>query len=976
MNLATIPAEAPFLDTLAARWLAQAKADQARAPNGVFLLPTRRAARGLAGAFLRAGGGRALMLPRITALGALDEVPLALAGALDLPPAVPTARRLAVLSRMILAMRGRYGAPTEAGQAWRLALELASLLDEAARAEVDLRERLPCAVGREFAAHWNVTLEFLAIVTEAWPAWLAEEGFSDVAARQVALLRAQAAAWGAAGPGEPVIAAGMTGAVPAVAALLAAVVNLPEGTVVLPGLDLSLDEESWTALDDTHPQAGMRKLLTALGVARGAVEVWEAPGAVPAGRAAALRLALLPAASLGAWQDAAAPELGGLLRLAAADQQAEAAAVALVLREALEQPAARAALVTPDRALAQRVTAELLRFGVVADDSAGEPLEETPPAVFLRLLAEAAAEGLRPVKVLALLKHPLASAGLAPSVCRAETRAMELAVLRGPAPSPGIAGLRAAKADPAFCDRLERCLAPLLELGTEVGADDMVRALLASAEALAGTDLRAGSQVLWAEEEGEALAEYLAGLLPAFQDLPQIGLVSLPSLLTAALSGAAIRSRRALRGRGGTEHPRVFIWGLLEARLQAVDVAVLGGLSEGVWPPQVEPGPWMNRDMRRLCGLASPEEAVGQAAHDFVSGACAAPIVVLSAPRRRDGAPAVPSRWLTRLDALLAGRNAGLALHPAAGWAGRLDQPSGAACPVQPPTPRPAVALRPRRVRVTEVETWLKDPYAIYARHVLGLEKLKPLEQSADAADYGMLVHAGLHRFYHAFGTAWPADARDQLAVCMEAALGDASMRPALAAWWRPRLARIAAWVADAEVERRSRMGRLHLIRSEHNGAWTFEAPAGPFTITGRADRIERLFDGGIAILDYKTGAPPGQRDVEEGRAPQLPLEAAMAEHEAFGPDLAGRVVSLTWWHISGGYLAGEARDLFRNDAEKVATQAAVAAARVQALVAAFDRPDRAYLSQPHPGVAPRFSDYAQLSRVAEWTAGAEMAAS
>jgi ATP-dependent helicase/nuclease subunit B len=966
MNLATLPLTAPFLDALAHWWLAQSR-DHA---DGLFLVPTRRAARGLSEAFLRAAEGAPLLLPRIAALGGLDETPLALAGALDLPEAVAPPRRLAVLSRMILAMGGRHGAPVTADRAWLLAADLAALLDEAARAEIDLAAALPNAAGREFAAHWTVTLEFLQIVTRFWPEWLTEEGLPDGVARQIALLDAQGKAWTDAPPAMPVIAAGTTGGIPAVARLLRVVAALPQGQVVLPGLDLALDHESWAALDDTHPQASLRRLLSGLGATRGDVAEWKTPlPTAPASRVDALRLAMLPAASLTQWRLAPPPDLAGLAILDAADQQEEAQAIALVLREALEAPGARAALVTPDRALAQRVTAELLRFGVVADDSAGEKLSETPAAVFLRLLAEAVVAQLRPVPLLALLKHPLCAAGMAPSACRAAARALERACLRGPMPAPGFSGLRqTARADGAFLDRLEDCLAPLATLASAMAPDALLAGLLAAAEALASTDARPGAELLWQGEDGEALAAHCAGLLEAFADLPPQAPSVLPALLEAGLAGAAVNTRRALRGRDGVEHPRVFIWGLLEARLQAADVLVLGGLSEGIWPPLAEPGPWMNRAMRMLVGLPSPEEAVGLAAHDFVSASCAAPRVVLSAPRRRDRAPAVPSRWLTRLDGLLLGFGRALPAHEAAHWARQMDRPVGPAVPVAPPAPCPPVALRPRRLSVTEIETWLRDPYAIYAKHVLRVRKLDPLEESADAADYGRIVHAGLQHFHQRFGTAWPADAEAQLRACMDAALAEEAMRPALAAWWQPRLRRIADWVAGAEADRRARY-RLALIRSEQKGEWPFAAPAGPFTLTGRADRIERMVDGGIAILDYKTGTPPSQAEVEDGLAPQLPLEAAMAAHGAFGADLQGHAIDLTYWQISGGYKPGQAKQLFRGDAQKVADAAAMAADKLRTLVATFDRPARAYLSQPHPGSAPRFSDYAHVSRVAEWAA-------
>ncbi len=986
--LATIAPNVAFLDALAGWWLARGGDDKLAPAQGIFLVPTRRAARGLAEAFLRASNGRPLLAPRILALGGLDEQPLALDGALDIPPAVPPARRLAVLARFILAMNGADGAPTEADRAWVLAAELASLLDEAARAEIDLARTLPGAVAESFASHWQVTLRFLGIVTKLWPAWLEQQGYTDVAARQTRLLDAQAEAWRASPPQIPVVAAGTTGAIPAVGRLLRLVAHLPAGLVVLPGLDRALDAASWDALEDSHPQGSLRALLAQLQARREDVQDWAelapAPAETcPAGRIDTWRTALLPAASLSAWQSAPQPELTGLQLLEPADQQEEAQAVALVLRSALEQPGARAALVTPDRQLARRVAAELLRFGIVADDSAGEPLAETPAAIFLRLLAQAVAEDLRPVPLLALLKHPLCAAGLSPAACRQAARALERACLRGARPGPGIDGLRARArhGDPegsrhdSLLDRLATCLRPLLALMEAPAAtpDLALTALLQTAESLAGTDTSSGAARLWAGEDGEALAQHLSALhealplLPAQRARTLPGL--LPGLLDATLEGAAVRSRRSLRGRGGTEHPRVFIWGLLEARLQTADVMVLGGLTEGVWPRTAESGPWMNRPMRAAVGLPCPEEQTGLSAHDFVMASCAAPLAVLSAPRRRDGAPAVPARWLVRLAALLGGGR--LERHPAADWARALDRPDGPPAPVMPPAPSPPVVLRPRKLSVTEIETWLRDPYAIYARHVLRLRPLDPLEQSADAADYGTIVHAGLGRFFARVGLGWPADAERQLVADMDAALDEAGMRPALAAWWRPRLRRIAAWAAEAERDRRSDVRPLTLC-PEKKGEWVFDAPAGPFTLHGRADRIECRPDGSVAILDYKTGQAPTSKQVEEGRSPQLPLEAAMAEAGAFGPELAGTVAELVYWQISGGYEPGHNLPLFRGKAEKIAEVAGTARESLLALVASFDDAGRAYLSQPSPGSAPRFSDYARLARVAEWAAAEE----
>jgi len=153
MNLFVLPPHIPFLDAIALDWL-QRTTDPLQRADGLILLPTRRAARALAEAFLRASNGQPLLLPRITALGALDEAPLALTGALDLPPAVEPAQRLAALTRLILARRGADGAPRTADRAWLLAGELALLMDEAEREEIDLATSLPDAADPAFAAHW------------------------------------------------------------------------------------------------------------------------------------------------------------------------------------------------------------------------------------------------------------------------------------------------------------------------------------------------------------------------------------------------------------------------------------------------------------------------------------------------------------------------------------------------------------------------------------------------------------------------------------------------------------------------------------------------------------------------------------------------------------------------------------------------------------------------------------------------------
>ena len=974
-HIATIPPQLPFLDVLARRWLAQVGDDPLAVADGLILLPTRRAARSLQDAFLRATDGKPLLLPRIEAIGAPDEAPFELGATLDLPQPISAPLRLALLTRLILGLRGANGAPTSADRAWPLAGSLAQLLDEAARAEINLTLALKDLVDAEFADHWRQTTSFLAIVTEQWPRVLAALGLSDIAARQVKLLQAEAKRWSATPPAYPVWAAGSTGGIGAVARLLSAVAKLPKGQVILPGLDLGMPAAAWDQIEPGHPQASLRDLLIRMDAARGDVSEWDDPArSAPASRVRALNLALLPANLLPDWRDAAPEPIGDVTLLEPSDQQEEALAIAIALRHGLETPGQRVALITPDRTLATRVAAELSRFGIVADDSAGEPLADTPPALFLRLLIEAVRTGLSPVPLLALLKHPFAGFGLAPAICRDIARRLDKLSLRGAAPAPGVSGLRAhldGKDEAArdLLDRLDAVLTPLIELFTTraIAPAEFLEQTIRAGERAASTDETPGARILWALEEGEALAGCLAELRPAFAELPPQDAGALPGLFAAALEGSSVRSRRALRGRAdGAEHPRVFIWGLLEARLQSTDLAILGGLTEAVWPPAPDPGPWMNRKMRQAAGLPSPEEQVEQAAHDFVMAACSASKVILSVPRRRDGAPAVAARWITRLRALLRGWDQTIPAHPALGWAQQIDR-TAAITRRPPPSPRPPVQFRPNALSVTDVELWFNDPYGLYAKQILKLRRLDPLEQNADHAEFGNLVHSALARFYGQTGADWPADAAVGLKAALWHGFEAASLRPAIVTWWKPRLARIADFIAAAERERRDQIS----ITDRRFEITAAKLLPGGFTLRCRADRVERIGDSAFAIIDYKTGAAPSERKVGEGFAPQLPLEAMLLQLGGFGADVQGEVHELAYWRLSGGREPGEVISLWskKKDEQRGKTEEAAFEAHslLVKMIQDYQTPSTPYLSAPDPHRDLRFSDYAQLARRSEW---------
>jgi ATP-dependent helicase/nuclease subunit B len=937
-----VPAALPFLDTLVAGIYARQGRDPLALAEITLLLPTRRACRAARDAFLRTAEDAPMLLPRLAALGDIDAEELELLAPLDLPPAISALRRQLLLARLITA---RDQGKTLPGQAVALADELGRLVDQA-HAEAVPFEQLERLVPAELADHWQITVEFLRIVSENWPSVLEAEGVIDAADRRNRVISAQIDAWRARPPGV-IIAAGFAGAGPETARLLTLISMLPQGFVVLPGVDTGADDELWTAIagDPTHPQHGLAELLGRIGVRHDAISPWTDD---VTGRAVLAREVMRPASVSHRWREIPTlPEaaVSGLARLDLPGQQEEAIAVALLLRQVLETPAATGMLVTPDRGLARRVAAELQRWNIEIDDSAGIPLNQTPPGTLLRLLAEAAAEDLAPVPLLALLKHPLADPAL-----REPVRRLERQVLRGPRPGPGLAGLRAAATEHTeLIDRLETILGEFLALveAPEIRLAEALDAQIRAAEALAGADR------LWAKEAGESLADFVAELAMAATDFPPIRGTDYPVLFEALLAGRVVRPRFGL-------HPRLQILGALEARLLQADLVVLGGLNEGSWPPATPHDPWLSRPMRRDFGLQSPEVQIGLAAHDFALGFHGRQ-VVLTRAARAEGAPTVPSRWLLRLDTVLEKSGLALARHPAGALVELLDRPDTIR-PAPPPAPRPPVALRPRKLSVTEIETWMRDPYAIYAKHILGLKQLDPLDADPGVAERGEFIHKALDEFIQRD----PVPLADPVATLLEigrAAFGDALARPGVWAFWWPRFERIARWFVDIEADRRA---LIQQSWTERKGRLVLTGPEGDFELTAKADRIDLFEEAGLAVIDYKTGRVPDKGEVALGFSPQLPLEAMIAAEGGFADVPAAPVITLNFWHLDGGDPAGKIVKA-GEDPEAVAVLAAEARAGLLNLIARFDDPATPYLARPDPGRAPRHSPYGHLARIEEW---------
>ncbi len=984
-NIYTIPAHRAFADSLVAGIIAQhgRKGTAADAlARGIMLLPSGRAVRAVRDAFVRASGS-GLLLPRLAAIGdlelaetvgvALDAGPVAM----DLPPAIAPMDRLMILARLVQTTRAREGKPVDAGEAMRLAMALATTLDQLLVERKTARDVMALGheIGDELQTHWQASLESFALLLDQWPRELAARGMIDAADRRNRLFDALARHWRERPPASFVVAAGITTAAPAVARLLRAVADLERGAVVLPDLDQNLTPEQWdaivpvrpdplsprrAALAETHPQFALKLLLDRMDVHRDEVAAWRwgSEHDARAERGRAITLAMLPAPLTGIWQDIGdrARVLRDVTAIEAANPAEEAQAIAIAMREALETPERTAALVTPDRDLAARVSAHLRRWGIEADDSAGRPLSQLAPGTLLMGIAAAAAERFAPVPLLALLKHPLVRAGQARLAWLDKVRALDL-LLRGPRPAPGLAGIDALiaapdryKADLAgevrdWWGEARGLLAPIEPLfQREAPLADLVAGLRETASLLSG-------DAVWAGHQGRAAA----ALLATVEEAAPYGPPTSDGPGFVAMLGQLLAAEPVRPPQGG--HPRLSIWGLLEARLQQADLMILGGLNEGTWPALPAPDPWLAPRVRQALNLPGLDRRIGLAAHDFANG-LGSPRVLITRAARDVSAPTVASRFWLRLKALAGPKwdsdDRLLALARA------IDAPAERIA-VAAPRPSPSADLRPRTIAVTDLDRLKADPYAFYARKILRLSPLDPVDADPSAAWRGTAVHDVLDRWFRE-----DAADPDRLHDRARAMLDQFAAHPVMRAMWRPRLMASLDWIA-ATVAAQGEEGRI-IALTEAEGKAVIDG----ITLRGKADRIDRMPDGSIVIIDYKTGQPPSASQVAAGYSLQLGLIGLIARAGGFddlGPGV--RASGFEYWSLGRskegfGYIKSPCHPEGKYGRMVTDVFVDVVARKFGEAAAAWLTGTAPFVARPHPD-APVFSDYDQLMRLDEW---------
>jgi len=990
-NLYSIAAHRGFADALVAGLVPRYAEPDLGLARLTLLLPSARAVRTVTEAFIRhfgAEGHAGMLMPRMAVVGDLDlDETLGMLfdplGAGDIPPAVEPTRRWLTLAQLVdqaMGALGREPRPTPAGRL-RLAHEIGQTMDRLLVEGVapgDLWEEPVMQALAEASAHWSENTKLFYTVQTMWLAELERLGMVDAATRRNMLFARAAKRWREQPPPGPIVAAGVTSAAPELARLLRVVADLPNGAVVLPDFDLALDQAVWDELgragrgenpedtafarDDavTHPQYHLKLLLNRMGIARDEVRPWHrrGPGAAEPERSHAISSLFLPPQASTGWVDLP-PEkrrLSGVRVMESANPEEEAQAIALLVREALEEPGKRVAVVTPDRGLAARVAAHLRRWNIESDDSAGRPLSQTAAGRLLLLLADVAAEEAAPVPLMALLEHPLAGLPFGRADWLDRARTLELA-LRGPRPAPGLAPLReivtrlerATRGIAEWWSAVEAILAPLLDRdGDAAPLARQLDALATAGETLCG-------EQLWAREDGRALSAFIDDLrLHAQEADPGLASSDLPTALREAMERVAVRPPY-----GG--HPRVAIYGLLESRMSRADLVICGGLNEGSWPPRPAPDPLLAPPVMRALGVPGADFRIGLSAHDL-AGALGAPEVVLSRAARDESGPAIPSRFLLRVKALLGEKlleshREKVAVELARALDAVSDEP-----PAYPrPAPRPSAEQRDVEIAVTALDRLLGDPYQFYASAILGLRPLDALDAEPSAAWQGTAAHKILERWH----LARKDNPKAPLTPIAEEVLEEMNAHPLMRGLWRPRLMAALEWIEgqiDTAPER-------DVIAVERKGEMIVDG----VRIHGRADRIDRLPDGELAIVDYKTGKPPSWAMVEEGFALQLGLIGMMARAGKID-GVSGEPTAFEYWSLAKnrdgdfGYIetplkvgskrVGIAPESFLPLTEK----------KLREAIADYIRGAEPFTARKNPDY-PGYADYDQLMRLDEWQA-------
>ena len=861
----------------------------------LVVLPTRRAVKELKKSLLVSANTQAVLLPTILAVNDLSA-PLTL----DAPTVLSELKRKGLI--LTLLQQSNQEASPHVVQL------LMTLLDEINTHEAD-PQKLLTLVPEIYAEHWQLTSQFLQDFLGKWHGILEQENYIEQSTHTVHTLKEIARQWRNTPPQTPVILAGLDGFIPAVKSLMTHVQNLPQGSVVLNGHSPDLEGQ---VLSKTHPNY----LLDAF--------VDTAKESHQDGTKRAQAIAHLMSDKPFEERDLTNCSLKGITLLECETLSQEAQHIALLARQALENPHKTTAIITPDQELAEKIQQALSRWHIRVDLAGGVPLSKGPLGCFILDTLNLRAPFQDAAAFLSVLKSPFASLGYDTSYdLKKQVRRFELLALRvAPSKIPTLEGDLQ-----DLMTRFNEATAEFITLKSN--STQPFKTWLQSHISV----LESLNPTLWESEQGALAAQCFKDLLLTAEHYPALSLGDYTSLLSQTLGEESVRE--------AVNHPRLKLLSPIQGAYSQYDTVILCGLNEGVWPTKSPTNPWLNRDMSLLLGLPDSQLLIGRAA-SLLAQNMTCPQVYLSFSKRRGTEPVTPSRWVLRLQALAQKINKETiktAQEPLGDWQHLLDKPDRPLA-LQAPHPCPPQKVRPTRFSISDVERFFRDPYQIHAKHILKLDPLRTLNEPFAQADFGTWVHKVLEQ---------SVLQNAPIETLLQTYLPQGLPRETASLWLKS-FALFHPWIASfLETQKTQSLETFVEKKLTHS----FEIQGTPYELVGKADRIDRLMNGTYEIIDYKTGAPPSKASVLQGDAPQLPLLAYLFEKNT--PH--AHVSKLTYVSLTGQKTQSI---ICENLAEDTAQ-------RLFDTLEHYHNPSHAYGVNPYEALQDRFNPYAHLERTVEW---------
>lgn len=954
-NIYNVCNSCSFWDTLASIYLNKYKNCEFKLASALFLVPNRRACSTLMGAFVRQQGPKPVILPQIVPITEIDDDELffdkfnvANSEFDNILSPINKEERLFIFTKLIMSKPHEFGLKQiSLVQAFNLSNELANLIDTACNQGLSF-DKLKLLVPEKYAIHWQETLKLLKIITEFWPKILKERNAIDVCELKKQLLFCQADVWKKQKTEKVVVAAGITASFPAIVELLNAIKNLPNGEIYFAGINNFADDTYWNAIDESNPQFELKELLAILDIDRKKINNLNV--STNTEREKLISEIMRPAIISDCWRNLTKQidvlkATKGVSLLECKTQRDEAIAIALKMREVLNIPEKTVALITYDRNLARRVMAELSRFNIKIDDSAGIPLHLSPIGIFLRLIVDACENLDSEVSLISLLKNPFMLLGESPATFRKKVYNYDVSIRRK----------NNKESDDDTADFIKNIKNELSEFASllnkkNVSFHDIILKHIQLAEKLSSSDEYEGAKILWRGDAGKCAAKFIAKVLESSHVLGNIDGKDYLPLLSELMSLESIRSNY------GT-HPRLNILGPIEARLCHFDYVIIGEFNDGFWPKPTQADMWMSRPMKKDFGFSLPEKNIGILASDLCNF-LGNDNVIITRAERVDGVPMKKSRWLLRLETVLDALDYDIHNIYASdflSFVNKIDLPERVT-PISAPNPCPPIKARPRKLSASALDLLITDPYSVFAKYILKLFPLDELDIPLDQRDYGTLIHKIIEEFNNTYPTELPDNAYDILIEIGKKHFHLSNIGKELEAFWFPKFEKTAKWIIEQEKNYRP---TIKTINNEIEGEIIYSMPNGDFKFTAKADRIDELKNGSINIIDYKTGKAPSKSQIKSGYALQVILEAIIASKNGFNKIKNKNIEKLIYWQLGKTNLELNAsEDDLINKTEDY----------ILRLISAFDFETTPYLSRPTPKYVSKNKDYEHLARIREWS--------